>query len=298
MKKCSRCQRGSEEFDKMTMLEPNCSHITCSRCFYKEVVFNYDKITNSKNKNEEMKIKCLICNKGNYCLNNLNIYNILNEGRNCKEKSIECGGDCLSNTNNSLSIAKFFCKSCNKYLCAPCLTNSHSEHDFTNNFSTSSNNYCSIHDENLKIQCITCSTIICYLCREKNHKDHEINSIKEVFIEKMEKFKSDKSLPSYENFCKKLDEEKEEIFEKLKLEVEDRVDSFEKIISKIQDIIYSFKDDINQIKENIELSIQNLKISFESFYNDLEKIKSNDYFNAFLICKLSSLKFDFNFLKK
>lgn len=49
MEKCSFCR---EEFDKMTMLEPSCYHFCCVRCFYKEIVYNYDKIINSKYKNE------------------------------------------------------------------------------------------------------------------------------------------------------------------------------------------------------------------------------------------------------
>lgn len=294
---CSLCQ--SKELDlHYTHLVSSCDHYICSRCLYREVAHNHEQIINTCDQNEQIKLNCIICEKGNFSLSNFELHEKLNENIDInyinKSKVYKCEGGCQDENNKNVVIV--FCKNCQIFLCVICLMTHSQDHTFSNKLDQNPNNYCSDHkEESLKFECITCKLAICFLCRDQNHFGHLTNNIKNSHNRKIGKIKSNSLLQNYENFCKLLDHEKNLTLDKLKIETDNRIDIFNKIIYKIKDTISLYENNLNKISENLEISVKNMKFSFKNFISDLETIKSDDYFNAYLVGKLSEKKIELNF---
>lgn len=291
MKQCSLCLNKEAE-ETITLLESSCNHYICTECRYKEVIYNHEKVIKTTSQQEMIDITCIICANFNYSLNNTQIYDRLKQMKNSSDNSLKCGGLCQG--QNDDSVVKIYCKDCRIYLCLTCFTNHSTDHEITSKLNQNFNSLCLIHrDETLKFECKNCSIPLCVICKEIEHNEHQITYIKGVYTEKIEKIKSNLPFTKYENLCEYLDKEKQEIYYKLNMELYLHSGIFEKLISKIQDMIFSFKNDIGELKENLEISIKNMKISFQRFYKDLENIQGDDYFNINSLLKISFKKFEF-----
>lgn len=289
MKQCTLCLK-KEKDDTVLLLHSSCRNPICSECRYKEVVHNYENLIKTTNQREVMKMKCISCENASYSLNNAQIYDYLKQTKNLTKKILKCEGVCGSDD----SVVKFYCKNCRIYLCMKCFTSNCSDHDISNKLNKNFKNMCSVHHQkSLKFECNTCSIPICMICKDLEHNDHDITDIRWAHLKKIENIKSNLPFPKYENLCEYLDKEKVEILKKLQIDSDMHIQIFEKLISKIQDMIYSFKIDITELKENLEISVKNLKISFQRYYEDVENIKSDDYSNIHSLSKLSIKKIEF-----
>lgn len=295
MNKCSICNSNADLHSKL--VSSSCNHFICGGCLYKEVIYNHEKLINSSDQEELMELKCIICDKGNFSLNNLELHQILNQRMKYvyieKKGKSKCEGGCKDESNKKNIVV--FCKNCQIFLCVTCFLTHSKDHNFSNNLDQNPNNYCSIHkEENLKIECLTCNIPLCWICRDKSHEGHVTNNITDSHFEKMEKFQSKFTFNDYEKICKTLEYKRDEVIDKLKLESEAQIGKFEKLITEIHDIIFVIQNQINKIRENLEVSVNNLKISFIKYYHDLENTKPDDYLNVFLNGKLLLKKFEIN----
>lgn len=294
--KCSFC---FSEGEKNNFLVSNCYHYTCDRCLYKQVVYEYEKIYNTITTQETYKIKCLICENGNYSVNN-NIVNRMFESayNSSVKKILECG-NCKKKEEENKNLIRLYCKSCQIYLCNKCfLSHPNNHHQITSDLNQNSNYKCEIHKNKKKFECKTCSLLICYECRDY-HKQHSFELMEEkIFQQKLNKINSNLQFSTFTKLSKFLDDEKEEILNKIIIDSEAHIKGIQNFISKIQNLIFDFKSQITQLKENLEISVKNVKNSLEKFFNDLEQTKSNDHFNVFILGKFSNKNFNWNIKEK
>lgn len=280
MDKCSICRCSNKE-----CIMASCNHSICAGCIHKEIFFNYITFISAEKLSDELKIICIICNKGTFKSTKKKIFELLDSLKNIKEDKPQCG-TCNAGSNNQV---KLFCIDCKLFSCNECEDSNHADHTFTKNLKKLVyNNKCLIHsEENLKLDCKTCSIPICLICEKLNHQGHQMDYIKEAYAKKKEKRLNNlTNLDNYDEFCTNLDREKTLIKNSLNEKSQDFTKKIQNIISSLQIIFSSFKDQTWQIEENLNLSVDNIKILYKKFFEDLNNIKEEDYMNLYLLNKL------------
>jgi hypothetical protein len=279
MDKCSICCS-----KKYEMVFSTCGDCICAGCLHKEIFFNYGQFMKVVNPNEEITMKCVICNIGDFLLNKNTIYQVLGSLENIKEEIPKCG-KCPESLRNKVIL---YCKDCKIFLCQNCFTAHPSEHTLTKNLNVkTNNNFCTIHSEQtLMYDCKTCSKPICQVCETIHHQGHQITYIKDAYKEKKEKIYKKLPFSTFEKFNTHLQEEKIKIQDDLKKKSKEFTDNIESLISQLNEMIFSYKNKIALFEENFKISTYNLKILFKRFYEDLLNTPDEDYLNLYILSKL------------
>jgi hypothetical protein len=280
MDKCSICFKTKYEM----VFSSTCEHCICDGCLPKEIFFNYGQFMKVENPNEEITMKCVICNIGEFLLTKNTIYQVLSSLKIIKEDSPNCG-KCPEGLNFKVIL---FCSNCKIFLCQNCFTNHPSEHTLTKNLNVKTNNIlCTLHSEQtLMFECKTCSMPICLICEKIGHQGHQLSYIKDAFRDKKEKIYKQLPFSTFEKFNTHLQEEKIKILDDLKRKSKEFTDNIESLISELHEIIFSFKNKITLFEENFKISTYNLQILFERFYEDISNTSEEDYFNLNILSKL------------
>jgi hypothetical protein len=237
-----------------------------------------------ENPEEEITMKCVICNIGDFLLNKNTIYQVLGSLENIKEEIPKCG-KCPEGLNNKVIL---YCKDCKIFLCHYCFTAHPSEHTLTKNLNVKTyNNLCTIHSEQtLMFECKTCSKPICLICEKIGHQGHQFSYIKDAYKEKKEKINKKLPFTTFEKFNTHLQEEKIKIQDDLKKKSKEFTDNIESLIFLLNELIYSYKNKIALFEENFKISTYNLKVLFKRFYEDLLNTPDDDYLNLYILSKL------------
>jgi WD40 repeat protein len=291
MNKCSICKNSKETINL------NCDHCTCSKCLHREIFYNFEEFIKSEKFDEDIDLKCIICEKGTLKLNKNKILDILESDLAKKVEVILKCGKCPEDSSNKVEM---FCKTCKLYLCVSCFLSHTSKHNLTNELEMKNlDNFCIYHtDEELKLECRTCSLPLCLICREINHQGHKIEYIKDSYQNKKEKIIENLLFKKFDELESHLNREKEKIL----IEINNRSDTFisniHSLISTLHDLIIQYKTKISFIEENFKNSIKIFKNLFKNFYDDLNETSIQDYHSLHLHSKLpESLNHSLNFIE-
>ena len=111
----------------------------------------------------------------NHNFSNLTIDNLMNN-QTINELEIKCN---ICNNMKYLYNDKFYCCSCNIYICSLCANDkSHKEHnkiEYNRRFYI-----CNQHGKEFKLYCNICNSNLCTKCEEEHNKNHKMISFKEL----------------------------------------------------------------------------------------------------------------------
>jgi WD40 repeat protein len=283
MGNCSICK------NSINSLKKTCGHFVCPICLHKEILYNFEGFLNTEKFDEEIHLKCIICDHGSILLNKTKIMKILPSELGMKSKLILKCGKCLAGHYNVV----MFCKTCKLYLCILCISSHPSKHNFTNDLEINNlDNFCTTHfEEELKLECETCSLPICIICKEKNHQGHKVEYIKESYQNKKEKIIESLPFKQFDEMDSYLDKEKEKILDEIHSTSNNFISNIHSLITTLNNIIIEYKNKILEVEENFKKSTIICKKIYKKFYDDLNEIESSnlDYQNLNLLRKLPDL---------